>query len=86
MAEKAEAERLAEEERIKYASCENLSEEWNDAALMQAFGEFVMDEFDKMELDPKIKRRYAVANPAGMSALGLKRYWVKKQQKELGGR
>lgn len=63
-----------------------LSEEWNDAALMQAFEEFVMNEFDKMELDPKIKRRYAVANPAGMSALGLKRYWLKKQQKELGGR
>ena len=63
-----------------------LSEEWNDTALMQAFEEFVMNGFDKMELDPKIKRRYAVANPAGMSALGLKRYWVKKQQKELGGR
>ena len=38
LAEKAEAERLAEEERIKYASCENLSEEWNDVNSSYQYG------------------------------------------------
>ena len=36
--EAAEAERLAEEERIKYASCENLSEEWNDVTSSYQYG------------------------------------------------
>ena len=63
-----------------------LAEDVDTGTLMSEFEKFVMDEFSRMELEPAIMRRYAVANPAGMSAIGLKRYWVKKQQRELGSR
>lgn len=63
-----------------------LEEELDNGTLMKNFEAFVLQEFNSMNLAPKILMRYAVANPAGMSALGLKRYWVKKQQRELGGR
>lgn len=63
-----------------------LSEELDNGALMKDFEAFVLKEFKGLKLEPKVMMRYAVANPAGMSALGLKRYWVKKQQRESGGR
>ncbi len=63
-----------------------LTEELDNGVLMKDFEAFVLKEFKSMDLEPQVLMRYAVANPAGMSALGLKRYWVKKQQRELGGR
>ena len=63
-----------------------LTEELDNGTLMKNFEAFVLAEFKSMNLEPQVLMRYAVANPAGMSALGLKRYWVKKQQRELGSR
>lgn len=63
-----------------------LEEELEDAALIKAFESLVMNEFVEMELEPIVIKRYMAANPAGMSAIGLKRYWIKRQQKELGSR
>lgn len=62
-----------------------LTEELDTGTLMKEFEAFVLGEFKAMNLEPQIMRRYAVANPAGMSAIGLKRYWVKKKERELGG-
>lgn len=63
-----------------------LVENLDTGTLMKKFEGFVLEEFSGMNLEPQIMKRYAVANPAGMSAIGLKRYWLKKQEKELGGR
>lgn len=57
-----------------------VDEELADGALIQAFTQYVLDSFTKLDLSKEVSTRYEVANPAGMSAFGLKRYWKKKEQ------
>jgi glyoxylase-like metal-dependent hydrolase (beta-lactamase superfamily II) len=45
--------------------------------LRQSFTEWMMAEGEKIGLDEEVVKAYEVANPLGMSADGLQRYWKK---------
>ena len=55
-----------------------LEEQLEDVELVRRFTQYVEECFSKLDLDAETQRRYEVANPAGMSTYGLKRYWIKK--------
>ncbi|MEZ5044668.1 MAG: MBL fold metallo-hydrolase [Saprospiraceae bacterium] len=56
-----------------------LEEKLGNEELIKVFTQFVIESFERLSLAKAVSTRYEVANPAGMSALGLKRHWLKKE-------
>jgi glyoxylase-like metal-dependent hydrolase (beta-lactamase superfamily II) len=48
-------------------------------ALREKFARWIEAESSKLEMDAKVKKDYDLANPLGMSADGLQRYWKKNR-------